>query len=65
MKTLDAVVSEIREKRAQAGASIVDASSVVTNIEGAKQINIQGAQGSSVATADEAIGWSNEYQRFM
>jgi hypothetical protein len=65
MKTLDAVVSEIREKRAQAGASIVDASSVVTNIEGAKQINIQNGKGSSVATADEAIGWSNEYQRFM
>ena len=65
MKTLDAVVSEIREKRAQAGASIVDASSVVTNIEGPKQINIQNEKGSSVATADEAIGWSNEYQRFM
>jgi hypothetical protein len=65
MKTLDAVVSEIREKRAQAGANIVDASSVVTNIEGAKQINIQNGKGSSVATADEAIGWSNEFQRFM
>ena len=39
--------------------------SVVTNIEGAKQINIQNGKGSSVATADEAIGWSNEYQRFM
>lgn len=65
MKTLDSVISEIRERRGQANANVVDASSVVTNIEGAKQINIQGAQGSSVATADEAIGWSNEYQRFM
>lgn len=65
MKTLDAVVNEIREKRAQAANNIVDASSVVTNIEGAKQINIQNEKGSSVATADEAIGWSNEFQRFM
>jgi len=65
MKTLDAVVNEIREKRAQAANNIVDASSVVTNIEGPKQINIQNEKGSSVATADEAIGWSNEFQRFM